>query len=154
MSVKIKSQKDFWTGCLYLVFGAAAYWIARDYPVGTASRMGAGYFPSLLSGLLMLIGALSLLRSLTRRGTPLNGFAWRQAGIVFAATLSFAFLLERAGLLIALVVLILGSASASAKFRLEWRAILAALGLIVFCALVFVKGLSLPMPLFGSWFES
>jgi len=154
VSFEIKSQKDFWTGCLYLGFGAAAYWIARDYPVGSASRMGAGYFPSLLSGLLMLIGVLSLLRSLVRRGAPLNGFAWRKAGIIFAATFSFAFLLERAGLLIALAVLILGSASASVKFRLEWRAILAAIGLIVFCALVFVKGLSLPMPLFGSWFES
>ena len=154
VSALIKSPKDFWTGVLYFGFGAFAFWMARDYPFGSAARMGAGYFPTVLSSLLMLFGIVALLRGVTRPGAPLGRFAWRAALIVAASTAAFAFLLERAGFVIALVALILGGASASAKFRLEWRAGLAAVGLIVFCVLVFVKGLSLPMPLLGVWFGS
>jgi len=152
VSSLIKSPKDFWTGVLYLGFGAIAFWIARDYAFGTASRMGAGYFPTVLSGLLMFFGVLALLRGVTQRGAPFGAFALKPALIITASTVAFGLLLTRAGLIISLVVLILGSASASSKFRFEWRAALAALGLIAFCVLVFIKGLGLPMPLFGSWF--
>lgn len=152
MSSVIKSPKDFWTGVLYLSFGATAFWIARDYTFGSARQMGAGYFPTVLSGLLMFFGALALLRGLIKSGTPLGHFAWKPALIIMSSTLAFAFLLPRAGLVVALVVLIVGSASASEKFRFERNAALAAIGLVAFCVLVFVKGLGLPMPLFGSWF--
>ena len=152
MSSLIKSPKDFWTGLLYFGFGAVAFWIARDYAFGTASRMGAGYFPTVLSGLLMFFGVLALLRGITKRGAPFGTFALKPALIITASTVAFGLLLTRAGLIISLIVLILGSASASSKFRFEWRATLLALGLIAFCVLVFIKGLGLPMPLFGSWF--
>ena len=152
MSSLIKSPKDFWTGVLYFGFGAVAFWIARDYAFGTASRMGAGYFPTVLSGLLMFFGVLALLRGITKRGAPFGTFALKPALIITASTVAFGLLLTRAGLIISLIVLILGSASASSKFRFEWRATLLALGLIAFCVLVFIKGLGLPMPLFGSWF--
>jgi hypothetical protein len=137
---------------LYFGFGAIAFWIARDYAFGTASRMGAGYFPTVLSGLLMFFGLLALLRGVTKQGAPFGAFAFKPALIITASTLAFGLLLTRAGLIIALVVLIFGSASASAKFRFEWRATLLAFGLIAFCVLVFIKGLGLPMPLLGSWF--
>ena len=152
MSSLIKSPKDFWTGVLYFGFGAVAFWIARDYAFGTASRMGAGYFPTVLSGLLMFFGVLALLRGITKRGAPFGTFALKPALIITASTVAFGLLLTRAGLIISLIVLILGSASASSKFRFEWRATVLALGLIAFCVLVFIKGLGLPMPLFGSWF--
>ena len=152
VSSLIKSPKDFWTGVLYFGFGAIAFWVARDYSFGTASRMGAGYFPTVLSGLLMFFGVLALLRGISKRGAPFGAFAWKPALVITASTLAFGLLLTRAGLIISLVVLIFGSASSSAKFRFEWRATLLALGLIVFCVLVFVMGLGLPMPLLGSWF--
>jgi hypothetical protein len=151
VSTLIKSPKDFWTGVMYVGFGAFAFWIARGYNFGTASRMGPGYFPSVLSGLLMFIGALALLRGLRKEGAPFGVFAWKPALVVLLATAAFGFLLARAGLVIALVVLILGSASASARFRFEWKALAAAIVLVVFCVLVFIKGLGLPMPLLGSW---
>lgn len=154
MSIRVKSPKDFWTGVLYLGFGAIAFWIAQDYSFGTAKRMGAGYFPSVLSSLLMFFGVLALLRGIIKEGKPFGFFAWKPALIITASTLAFGLLLMRAGLIIALVVLILGSASASSKFRFELRPLLLALGLIVFCVLVFIKGLGLPMPLLGSWFGS
>ena len=152
MSSLIKGPKDFWTGVLFLGFGSIAYAISRDYPIGSAGRMGAGYFPTVLSFLLMGFGVLTLLRGVRQDGAPFGGFAWKQAAIVLAAIVAFAFLLPRAGLIVALLVLIFGSASASIHFRFEWRATLLALVMIVFCVLVFVKGLGLPMPLLGTWF--
>jgi hypothetical protein len=152
VSSLIKSPKDFWTGVLYLVFGVVAFWIARDYSFGKASRMGAGYFPTVLSCLLMFLGALTLLRGISKEGTSIGFFAWKPATIILLSTLVFAFLLPKVGFVVALALLIVGSASASEKFRFEWRATLLALGLIVFCILVFIKGLGLPIPLLGSWF--
>lgn len=152
MASVIKSPKDFWTGVAYFGIGAIAFWIARDYAFGSASRMGAGYFPTVLSGLLMFFGVLALFRGVTKPGAPFGVFAWKPALIVCASTVAFGLLLNRAGLIIALIVLIVGSASASSKFRFDTRAALAAVGLIAFCVLVFIKGLGLPMPLLGSWF--
>jgi hypothetical protein len=151
MPLRIKNPKDFWTGLLYLAFGAVALWIARDYPIGSAGRMGPGYFPTTLSALLMGLGAFIFVKGLTRDGAPLGRFAWRAAFLVLGATVAFGLLLERAGMVIALLVLIVGSAMASVKFRLEWKAAMLALGLVVFCVVVFVKGLGVSMPLLGSW---
>ena len=152
MSSFIKSPKDFWTGVLFLSFGAIAFAISRDYAFGSAGRMGPGYFPSVLSCLLMGFGVLALLHGVRQRGADFGAFAWKQSATVLSSIMAFGFLLPRAGLIIALLVLIFGSASASVHFRFEWRATLLALGLLVFCVLVFVKGLGLPMPLFGTWF--
>lgn len=152
MSALIKSPKDFWTGVLFLCFGGMAFAISRDYSFGSAGRMGPGYFPTVLSCLLMGFGVMALLRGVRRQGAALGAFAWKQSAKVLFSIVAFAFLLPRAGLIVALLVLIFGSASASVHFRFEWRATLLAFVLLVFCVLVFVKGLGLPMPLFGTWF--
>lgn len=152
MSALIKSPKDFWTGVLFLCFGGMAFAISRDYSFGSAGRMGPGYFPTVLSCLLMGFGVMALLRGVRRQGAALGAFAWKQSAKVLCSIVAFAFLLPRAGLIVALLVLIFGSASASVHFRFEWRATLLAFVLLVFCVLVFVKGLGLPMPLFGTWF--
>lgn len=150
--MQIKNPKDFWTGLLYVVFGAITFWIARAYPMGSAGRMGPGYFPIILSLLLIGLGVFVLLKGLTKAGEPFGEFAWRGTILVLAATLAFGVLLERAGLIVALAVLIGGSALASVKSEYNWKTALYAIGLIVFCALTFVKGLGVVMPLYGSWF--
>jgi hypothetical protein len=149
----IKNPKDFWTGVIYVAFGAAAFFIARDYGMGTASRMGPGYFPTVLSSLLMLIGAAAIVRSMRVPGPAIGKWAIKAGVLVLASVLLFGFLLPRAGFVIALIVLIVLSASASEKFDLrDWKALAGMIGLILFCVLVFVKGLGVPMPLLGSWF--
>ena len=67
----MKNPRDFWTGVIYVAVGTAAVVIARDYGLGTAFRMGPGYFPTILGGLLVLIGLLSLGRAALRSGEPL-----------------------------------------------------------------------------------
>jgi hypothetical protein len=154
MATLIRSPKDFWAGLLYAGFGAAAVLIARDYGMGSSSRMGPAYFPTVLGGLLLLIGLASLVRSFFTKGEPIGAIAWKGMFLVTLATVLFGVLLRPAGLVPALAALILVSAAASIKFRFDWRALTLMAGLIVFCALVFVKGLGLPVSLLGTWFAA
>ncbi len=147
----IRNPKDFWTGLIYIAIGLYSIFLARDYGMGTTLKMGPGYFPSVLAGALTLIGIVSLFRSFIRRGEPVGAFALRAMALVLGATLLTGFLVRNAGLAVALPLLVLISAYASIKFR--WPSALAlAIGLTVFCVLVFVKGLGIPLPVLGVWF--
>jgi hypothetical protein len=146
----MKNPRDFWTGVIYVAVGTAAVVIARDYGLGTAFRMGPAYFPTVLGGLLVLIGLLSLGRAALRSGEPLPPARIKGLLAVTIATLGFGALLRGAGLVVALPVLVVVSAAASARFR--WGPALAlAAGLTLFCAAVFLKGLGVPIPLRGPW---
>jgi hypothetical protein len=154
MAELIRNPKDFWTGVLYLLFGAAALWLARDYGMGSAGRMGPGYFPNVLAALLMLFGVISVVRSFVVPGPPIGKIAIKAAVLIIGATLAFGFLLPRAGLIVALLALVLIAASASERFRFDWKALAGLVVLVAFCALVFVKALGVPMPLAGTWLAS
>ena len=151
MTSVIRSPKDFWTGIIYIVFGLSAVLIARDYGMGTALKMGAAYFPAVLGALLTLIGIISLARSFIERGSPIGGLAFKGLLLVVGSTLVFGLIVRGAGLAIALPVFVIMSAYASVHFR--WGPSLAlAAGLTLFCVLVFLKGLGVPLPTLGLWF--
>ena len=145
------NSSDFWAGLIYIAFGVTALVAARDYGMGTALRMGPGYFPSMLAGLLTLIGIASAIRGLRGKGEKVGGISLRSMFLIAGPIVLFAFLLQGAGLLIALPLLIVTSSYASAHFNLKHSLLLAA-GLTAFCGIVFIKGLGIPMPLLGSWF--
>jgi hypothetical protein len=147
----IRNAKDFWTGLIYVFFGATAILVARDYGMGTAVKMGPAYFPTILGGLLVGIGVISVIRSFIIPGAPIAAFAFKGLILVSVSALVFGFLVRRAGLAVALPLLVIISAYASTRFR--WRpTLLIAAGLTVFCALVFLKGLGIPLPIIGPWF--
>ena len=152
MTALSRNPKDLFAGAIYIAVGLAAVWFGRDYSLGTGSRMGPGYFPTVLGGLLALFGVAAVVRSFLQDGAPVGTVAWKGLALVVGATVLFGLLLEPAGLLPALLALILASASASRMFRFELRAAAGLAALLAFCALVFVKGLGVPMPLLGSWF--
>ena len=146
----IKSPKDFGAAVIYLIVGIATVVIARDYPMGTATKMGPGYFPTVLGGLLTLVGALALFRSIRTVGDAIEPFAWKSLVVISASVVVFGALARGAGLIPAIVLLVVASATASIKFR--WPAALSlAAGLTAFCSLVFIKALGVPLPLFGPW---
>ena len=147
-----RNPRDFWAGLIYLVLGIGVLWIGRGYSVGTSARMGPGYFPAVLGGLLMLFGVISVARSFMRPGEAVSAIAWKPVALVLGGTVLFGLLLERAGLIVALPVLIVVSALASRHTRLDATSVAALVGIVAFCVLVFVKGLGVPMPLLGSWF--
>ncbi len=151
MISQIRNPRDFWAGIIYVVIGAGAFVMAQDYKMGTAVKMGPGYFPAALGGLLVLIGLASLIRSLVRPGEAISDFAVKGLVLVVGGTFLSGYLMRHAGLVMALPLLVLITALASIKFR--WTSALAlAAGMTLFSALVFVKGLGLPIPLLGSWF--
>jgi uncharacterized membrane protein YhhN len=152
MVASIRSPKDFWTGVIYLGTGALGIVIGREYSFGTAGRMGPGYFPFVVSSLLIFLGVITLVRSFLTDGGPVGTFPWKAIALVVGSVVAFGLLLPTAGLIVAMVVMVLLSAAASEKFHFEWMATAALVALVVFCSLVFVKGLGVPMPLLGSWF--
>jgi hypothetical protein len=146
----IRNPKDFWTGVIYLVFGLGAVVIGRDYSMGTATKMGPAYFPTVLGYLLALIGAIAVVRAFIQPGTPIGRFAVKNLAIVLGATVLYGLLVRGAGLAIAVFVLVMGSAWASISFR--WApSIVLAIGLAVFSVAVFIWGLGLPIPAVGLW---
>ena len=147
----MKHPKDFWTGVMYVLFALVAIVIGQDYPMGTALRMGPAYFPTALGVLLGLVGIAAIIRSFIKTGDKITPFAWTEVVLVLASVVLFGVLARRAGLVPALILLVLMSAYASVKFK--WGpAILLAIGMTVFSILVFLKGLGVPLPILGPWF--
>lgn len=149
--MRIRSPTDFWTGVIYLLIGTGGHLIARRYSFGTAAQMGPGYFPFFISALLAMCGLASIGVSFTREGKSIDPLAWKPLFLVVGSVVIFAFLVAKIGLVLSLAALILISAAASDRFRFEWMPMLGLFGLIVFCSVVFVIGLGVPLPLVGPW---
>ncbi|MNJ95825.1 Tripartite tricarboxylate transporter TctB family protein [compost metagenome] len=147
----IRHPKDFWTGVIFIVIGLAAVIIGRDYNMGTAGKMGPAYFPTILGGLLALIGVAAMVRAFFHDGEPVGKFAIKETILILTGVLLFGFLVRGAGLVVAVFAIIMFSAYASAKFK--WiPAIALAIGAAVFAVVVFVEALGLPIAIFGPWF--
>ena len=141
----IRHPKDFWAGVLFIAFGGAACVIALDYAMGTAARMGPGYFPRVLGLLLCALGALLVLRSFKLQGAPLSFPTFKPIAIVLGSVLLFGLVVNKAGLVIATLLLVLVSSTASHEYR--WReSIVAAIALAVFVIVAFRYGLGLQLP--------
>ena len=147
--MKIKSQRDFWSGLMFVGVGLGFAWGALNYRFGTSAQPGPGYFPFGLGILLALLGAFTLFESLTidtDDGEPIGEWHLKPLGIIIASLVLFGLLLPRAGLFIALPVLVVTSALAGHEFKWHEALINAAI-LTVASWAIFVWGLKLPMPL-------
>lgn len=149
--IAIRSPREFYAGAIYIAFGTAGLWFGAAYPMGTAGRMGGGYFPKVLAVLLIVFGLIALMRGVRVSGAPLATIRFRPLVLILVACSLFGLLLEPLGLLGALFLLVVMSAMASRDFSWSPAALAGAAGLIALCALVFVKGLAVPFPLLGSW---
>jgi hypothetical protein len=139
-------NKDFWSGMMLIAIGVGAGWIAQGYPMGTVLRMGSGYFPTILSGILIAFGVALLFRALKTTESIEPGWSFRALVILPIAFIAFGYLLDRAGLIPALLVLVIGSALAGSEFRLVEVIGLAVL-LTVLSIAIFIYGLGLPYPM-------
>jgi hypothetical protein len=143
-------NRDFLAGLLFLAFGVLTIFFARDYPLGVTARMGPGYFPMVLGGLLCLFGLVVMLRGL-RAGTPVNGaWGWRPLALITLSIVVFGYTMEKLGLVPSLLLLYFIAALAGREFRFVEVLVLAVM-MSAFAAAVFVYGLRLPYPLFGSY---
>lgn len=144
-------NRDFFAGLLYIATGVAAMWIARDYPFGTALRMGPGYFPTVLGGLMIAFGVAVLLMGVKNNEKIKGGWSIRALVILPLSAVVFGVLMEEAGFIPALAALIPASAAAGKEFK--WvEIILLTIGLIILSLAIFIWGLGLPYPLIkGLW---
>ena len=151
--MQIKSEKDFWSGLMFIGVGVAFAVGALEYRFGSSARPGPGYFPFGLGVLLAVLGGLVLFKALTfevEGGDRIGRIAWRPLLVVSLAVAGFGFILPRLGMFISLPLLIIVSAFASDEFR--WKdAIASAVILTAGCWAIFVYGLSLTIPLYPNF---
>ncbi|MFO1314544.1 MAG: tripartite tricarboxylate transporter TctB family protein [Burkholderiales bacterium] len=146
----IRNPKDFWSGVLFIAFGLAAIVIARDYAMGTAGRMGPGYFPRALGAILIVLGLVLSVRAIKLRGTALQFGSFRPLVIVLGSVVVFGLAAPSLGMVIATVLLIVVSSAASHEFR--WKeAIISSVVLAVFTLAAFGYGLKLQLPLWPAF---
>lgn len=153
--MKIKSQKDFWSGLMFISLGIGFAWGATAYNFGAAARPGPGYFPFGLGILLALLGAILLFTALTietEGGDRIGKVVWRPLlTIVFAVAL-FGAILPHLGMVLSLPILIIVSASASDEFRFK-EALINSVVLTAASYGIFIYGLQLTIPLWPSMFS-
>lgn len=140
----VRNPKDFLAGLLFMAFGLAALVISQPYPVGTASRMGPGYFPRLLGILLIVLGAVLSLRGFRATASKQPTWQWRPLTIVLAAVAFFSFAAPWLGLVVTAALLVV--IASLARGELRWKEALAS-GVIqgLAAAAVFVYGLGIPL---------
>jgi hypothetical protein len=146
LKVRIRSPRDFFAGVIFLLFGLCAVLMGREYPMGTARQMGAGYFPVVLGALLVLFGSVISIRSLMVAGEKLENIELRPLLLVLLAIGAFAASVDSMGIVAATILMTVIGAAASPESR--WREVvvltLALLGLSVGA---FTYGLGLPFKL-------
>jgi hypothetical protein len=144
----IKNPQDFWAGIMFLVVGLGFGGLAFTYKLGTAARMGPGYFPLVLGAMLAAFGLVIALLALREKnaGAKVDKFHWKPIFWVLMPVVVFGIMLKLAGMIVMGLFVVIVSSFASEEFR--WRpVILLAIGLVIFCSLSFVWGLKLPIPL-------
>jgi putative tricarboxylic transport membrane protein len=149
--MRIKSPKDFWAGLMFIGTGLFfVLWAVSNYQMGTAVRMGPAYFPVLLGGLLAFLGFLVLIEAFTMEGPPVAKMMMRPLILISVACVVYGYLMKPAGLVVATAALVFISAYGGHEFKWKEVTILYVI-LIIFSVLVFVKGLTLPFPLWPAF---
>jgi len=146
MKLELRKNKDFWAGMMLLGIGAAAMFISRDYRFGSALRMGPGFFPTILGGILIAFGICIIAVGL-RSGEKIQGSLSLRALILLPLSLVlFGILMQLAGFIPAMVALVFVSAASGREFKLMEVLLLTVL-LTVASVALFIWGLGLPYPL-------
>ena len=148
--MQIRDKRNFLGGLLLIGFGLGALLIARTYKMGTAFRMGPGYFPSMLASLLIVIGMIVSYLAFRSGEAKLPKVAWRPLFMVSAAVALFGLMINGAGLLLGTFVMVVVSRLARPGY--PWiETVILGVALSVFSGVLFYYGLSIQMPLLPTW---
>jgi hypothetical protein len=150
MKLDFLDNKDLFSGMMFFGTGAGAIFMARDYPFGSTLEMGPGYFPVVLSGILILFGIYIMARGLRGNEKVQGNWSIRALIILPLSIVVFGVLMKLAGFIPALAALIFLSAASSRAFRLT-EVLLLTVFLGVFSWAIFIYGLGLPYPLIGKF---
>jgi Tripartite tricarboxylate transporter TctB family len=150
--LKIRDQKNFWSGLMFIAFGLFFAGFAQRYDMGTAARMGPAFFPTMLGSLMFLLGIAVMIDGLATEHADgkIEPFNFRALVLVLGAVIAFGLLLRPAGLIVSLFVLIGVSSLGSHEFRLR-DVLLLSIGLSLLVYAVFIYGLSMTIPVWPSF---
>jgi hypothetical protein len=140
---KIRNAKDLFAGLLFVAVGVAAVVVGRDYPLGSTSRMGPGYFPVLVGAVLILIGLVVAARAPVAQSEPIGRIAVKPVFLVIGAIALFAACIETLGLAAAILLVVVVGYLANPQRKWVELLILAVV-LTVASLGIFVYGLKLP----------
>ncbi len=146
MKMELSKNKDFWAGVMLIAIGAAAMFIAREYRFGSTLRMGPGFFPTVLGGILIVFGVFVAAIGM-RSGEKIQGrVSLRALTLLPLSLILFGVLMERVGFVPALVALVFVAAASGREFKLI--EVLLLTGILTLASLaLFIWGLGLPYPL-------
>ena len=159
--MNIKSQKDFFSGLMFMTVGVAFAWGASGYTIGNGARMGPGYFPLVLGVLLALLGAMITFKALvveTVDGEKIGAIAWKPLFFIIAANLVFGACLgglpsiglPPMGLIVGIFALTFIASNAGEEFKFKEVTYLFIV-LALFSVFGFIKGLGLPFNIWPEW---
>jgi hypothetical protein len=146
MKLAFRNNKDFWAGLVFAGTGAGAMFIARTYPFGTTLRMGPGYFPIVLSVILIAFGLFVMVRGLRKMEEIKGNWSIRALIVLPLSMVLFGVLMELAGFVPALAALIFVSAASGREFKFK-EVLLLTILLSLMSVAMFIWGLGLPYPL-------
>ena len=146
MKVPLLNNKRFLSGIMFLGIGAVAIYLAQDYPMGSALRMGPGYFPIVLGGVMGLFGIYELIIGVLKPDAVQGNWSIRALIVLPVAAVIFGVLMEHAGFIPAMIALVFVSALAGPEFKFV-EVLLLSIGLTIGCTGLFIYGLGLPYPL-------
>jgi hypothetical protein len=153
--MRIKNQKDFWAGVMFIGFGSFFAGFGTEYTFGSADRMGPGYFPTLLGIIVIVLGIIVAISGLSPKAEEekVDKFDWRTLFFVLFPIVLFGLVLNSLGLIVALFLLVMISSYAGHEFR--WKeALVNSVVLIVLCFVIFVYALKLQFPLLPTFIGS
>jgi hypothetical protein len=137
--VRVKSPQDVGSGVVFLLIGLAGLGFGRDLAFGTAGRMGPGYFPMLLSALIIVVGLVVAFKGLTIEGPPIEPVQLRPICLIFGL------LIDSIGLALTAILLTIFAAYARPEVNLR-ETIVLGIGLALFTVVVFVYVLGQALP--------
>ena len=146
MKTALHNNKDFLAGLMFIGIGVSAFVAALDYPFGSTMRMGPGYFPRVLAGIIIAFGIITLIKGLRLQEAVQNVWGWRPLALITVSLVVFGWLMDRFGMIPALVAMFFLSAYGGHEFKWKEVTILTVV-MTIFAIGVFVIGLGLPYPL-------
>ena len=144
-------SKDFLSGVMFIAFGMVALYFGRNLQMGTTVRMGPGYVPHMLAYIMLALGGIIAVVSLLKPGELVEAPKWKPITMVTVGIVCFALLFETAGLIPALIVLILIASLGGEEFKIT-EVLLNMVVLSILCVIVFKVGLQMNITVInGVW---
>ena len=144
--MSIRNPKDFWSGVLFIALGITTIVLSSKYALGSAARMGPGYFPRILGILLIILGGILAVRGTRTVGPRMPSFRWRPTIVVLGSVVLFGAIVRIVGVALSTVILIVAASAASHEFRPR-ESVIVGVVLAALAVGVFVVGLQLQLPI-------